>query len=60
MSRTLMEEQRREVFRTLVELQDQGWSAQESRRQIADQFAIAVAVLADVEREGIGKQWPPL
>ena len=56
----LMEEQRREVFRTLVELQDLGWSARESRLQIADQFSIAVADLAAVEREGIGKQWPPL
>jgi len=60
MPRALMEEQRREVFRTLVQLQDQGWSTQESRRQIADQFSIAVADLDDVEREGITKQWPPL
>jgi hypothetical protein len=56
----LREEQRKEVFRTLVELQDEGCAAEQSRVQIAAQFSINVREVQDVEREGITKQWAPL
>jgi hypothetical protein len=60
MPQDLLEQQRREVFRTLVELQDQGYSPKESRNSIGEQFAIALRDIEEVEREGIAKQWPPL
>ena len=56
----LREEQRKEVFRTLVELQDEGCAAEQSRIQVAAQFSINVREVQDVEREGITKQWAPL
>lgn len=56
----LQENQRKEVFRTLVELQDGGCAADQSRASVAAQFCINVVDVQIVEREGLAKQWPPL
>ncbi|MBI3864850.1 MAG: hypothetical protein HY290_23485 [Planctomycetia bacterium] len=60
MTEALREEQRKEVFRALVELQDGGCAAEQSRIWVAAQFCINVREMQEVEREGITKQWPPL
>jgi hypothetical protein len=56
----LREEKRKDAFRVLVELQDEGLTTQQSRVQVAAQFSINVREMQNVEREGISKQWPPL
>lgn len=56
----LADEQRQEIFRTLVELQDAGRETEQSRKWVAAQFSVAVNVVQAIEREGITKQWPPL
>jgi hypothetical protein len=60
MSESLREEKRKDAFRALVELQDEGLTTLQSRVQVAAQFSINVRELQNVEREGISKQWPPL
>lgn len=60
MNDKLREEQRKEVFRTLVELQDGGCAADQSRVWVAAQYSIQVQEVRTVEREGLTKQWPPL
>jgi hypothetical protein len=56
----LREEKRKEAFRMLVELQDEGCATEASRARVAAQFCINVREVQNVEREGIAKQWPPL
>jgi hypothetical protein len=56
----LREEQRKEAFRALVELQDEGCAADQSRAWVAAQYCVNVREMQAVEREGITKQWPPL
>ena len=60
MSEPLPEETRKELFRTLVDVQDQGTAVEDSRQQIAAQFRIAVDEVRGIEQEGIANQWPPL
>jgi len=54
------DEKRKEIFRVLVELQDQGCANEPSRIRIADQFRISVSEVQHIEREGIANNWPPL
>jgi hypothetical protein len=56
----LGEDQRKEAFRCLVELQDQGCATEQSRIVIAEKFSLDVRDVQRVEREGIAKGWPPL
>jgi hypothetical protein len=56
----LREEKRKEVFKMLVELQDEGCATEPSRTRVAAQFNINVREVQNVEREGITKQWAPL
>ncbi len=56
----LSEEERREIFRALVEAQDQGMRVAQSRTTIAERFGIAEAKVRDIEREGLDHSWPPL
>jgi len=60
MIETLWEDKRKEAFRMLVELQDQGFLTDQSRAQVAAHFSINVRDVQCVEREGITKQWAPL
>lgn len=60
MTETLPEETRKELFRSLVHIQDEGLSVEDSRKRIADQFRTAEEQVREIEREGIANQWPPL
>ena len=60
MTEPLREDRRKEAFRVLVELQDEGCTTEESRTRVADQFSIDAVELQNIEREGIDKQWEPL
>lgn len=53
-------EQRQMIFKTLVEVQDGGMSATESRSAIAKQFSVTEQQVKEIEREGLANQWPPL
>ena len=60
MTEILPEEKRKEIFRLLVEAQDEGDSVQNSGMRVAERFKISVDALRGIEREGIGRQWLPL
>jgi hypothetical protein len=49
-----------EVFRALVEAQDGGMPAAVSRRVIAKRYGLDQDQIAEVEREGMDSDWPPL
>jgi hypothetical protein len=54
-------QQRREIFRSLVDTQDMGlMSVAQSREHITKQFDITDAQLRQIEEEGLEKEWPPL
>lgn len=54
----LSPERRREIFRELVRVQDEGLSVDASRLLVAERFGIQPAQLEEIEREGIVKDWP--
>ena len=56
----LSEQDRREIFRALVEAQDQGMRVAQSRAAIAERFGVAEGQIRDIEREGLDHGWPPL
>ena len=60
MSDTLTDDQRKEVFRTIVETQDQGMSVADSRRHVASEYSLSENEIRDIERAGIEGKWPPL
>lgn len=57
---SLSEERRKEVFRALVDAQDNEMSVAQSRKVIAQRYALTDRQLLSIEREGSEKQWPPL
>jgi hypothetical protein len=52
--------QRMEIFKALVEAQDQRLNVRQSRKAISDQFGISEKLIKQIEDEGIDEQWPPL
>jgi len=56
----LPEDRRKEIFRALVEAQDQGVKVEESRKRVAEQFELAEAQVRQIESEGLDAVWPPL
>jgi hypothetical protein len=60
MTPELPEGWRREIFRALVDAQDQGVSVAESRQVVARRFGITERQLREIEREGLNATWPPL
>jgi hypothetical protein len=60
MTDAIHEDQRKDLFRVLVELQDRGCSTEQSRSQVAEQFSVSVRDVQMIEREGIARRWPPL
>jgi hypothetical protein len=56
----LSEQERREVFRALVEAQDQGMHVAQSRAAIAERYGIEEDLVREIEREGLDHDWPPL
>jgi hypothetical protein len=56
----LPEERRKEIFRTLVETQDQMVGVAQSRALVAQRFGLTEAEVRQIEREGLDRLWPPL
>jgi hypothetical protein len=56
----LSEEQRKEVFLTLVDAQDHDMDVAKSRQHIAARFGISEEQVRSIEREGLDNGWPPL
>jgi hypothetical protein len=52
--------ERQKIFADLVKLQDKGIKANDSRRQIAENYRINQQQLIEIEEEGIEEEWPPL
>ena len=59
-SAALTEDRKREVFAALVAAQDRGAGVAQSRKDMAERFGITREQVADVEREGMDHEWPPL
>jgi hypothetical protein len=60
MTPELPEDRRKEIFRALVEAQDQGTAVADSRTSVARRFNITERQLREIEREGLNETWPPL
>jgi hypothetical protein len=56
----LPEDRRKELFRALVEAQDQAMSVAQSRSLIAQRFDVTEEDVRKIEREGLEGVWPPL
>jgi len=56
----LSQEQRKEVFRALVDAQDQEMDVLQSRKLIAQQFGLTDVQVKQIEEEGLEGEWPPL
>jgi hypothetical protein len=56
----ISESRRKEVFKALVDAQDQGLSVERSRKLITERFSISNSQLLNIEHEGLKKEWPPL
>ena len=60
-SRRLTIQQRKEVFRDLVAVQDQGTlTIRQSAEHVAKLHGITESQLRQIEEEGLEKEWPPL
>jgi hypothetical protein len=53
-------EQRRAIFRAVLDAQDAGVSVAQSRGDAARQFSVSVDEVKAIEEEGLERQWPPL
>lgn len=53
-------EQRKEVFRAVVEAQDRGDTVAASRAEAARRFSLTEDQVKEIEREGLANNWPPL
>ena len=54
-------QERREIFRTLVDTQDSNlMSVPESKQHVMDQYSITSHQLEQIVEEGVEKDWPPL
>jgi hypothetical protein len=53
-------EERKAIFRALIEAQDGGQSVDGSRRAVAEQYKVSEETVKRVEKEGGDKDWPPL
>jgi transcription elongation GreA/GreB family factor len=51
---------RKEIFLALVEAQDVGDNVLQSRKTVAERFAISEGRVRRIEQEGIDACWPPL
>ena len=57
---TVTVDQRRAIFRAVVEAQDAGMSVETSRAEAARRFDVTETQVKAIEREGLEKEWPPL
>lgn len=53
-------QQRQEIFRELVEVQDMVRNVPRSRQIITKKYDISETQLRDIENEGLENEWPPL
>jgi len=54
-------QQRKEIFSSLVSMQDSGtMTVADSRQAVIKQYKISDVQLRQIEEEGIDKDWPPL
>jgi crotonobetainyl-CoA:carnitine CoA-transferase CaiB-like acyl-CoA transferase len=51
---------RKEIFRELVETQDQAIGVKQSRKLICERFGLTDDDVREIEREGLDAEWPPL
>ncbi len=58
--RPLVQSERMQVFRALVEAQDRGLTVERSRRAVAKRFGLSEQRVREIEREGLSAKWPPL
>lgn len=56
----LPEEQRKAIFKALVEAQDQEMTVAQSRRLIGQRYDLNNSQVCQIEREGLDNNWPPL
>ena len=60
-SKRLTIQQRKDIFKALVETQDLGvMPVPESIRHVAQQFEVTESQVRQIQEEGIEKEWPPL
>jgi hypothetical protein len=60
-SKRLTVGQKKEIFRALVIMQDQGeLSVTDSKKKVMEQFHVTENQLRQIQDEGIEKEWPPL
>ena len=55
--KVLSEGERREIFRALVEVQDQGAGVVRSRQLVAERFGLGEGQVRRIEDEGIRRDW---
>ena len=60
MQDSMTETQQREIFRVLVETQDDGIAVAQSRSRVAARYSLEVEQLAAIERAGVKGNWHPL
>jgi hypothetical protein len=58
--RRLTKQQKRDIFRELVSVQDLGNPVRRSRELVSEKFEISESQLKEIEDEGLEEQWPPL
>ena len=56
----LSKSRRKEIFRALVDAQDQAVGVARSRTLVAERFGVSEQQVRDIESEGLEGQWPPL
>lgn len=59
-SKGLTVQQRKSIFRALVEAQDAAATVAESKKKVATEYHITKEQLDLIENEGVDKDWPPL
>ena len=58
--KTLLQEERMQVFLALVEAQDGEMTVAQSRKAVAERFGVTEQQVRQIEREGLDDNWPPL
>jgi hypothetical protein len=56
----LADDRRQEIFRTIVEAQDQGIEVSLSRGLAIQRFGVSESQIRLIEQEGMDHNWPPL
>ena len=59
-SQQIAEDRRKEIFRAIVDAQDQQIDVAESRKMAVERFGVSESQVRIIEREGMDNNWPPL